>query len=316
VRRHAPTLLVLALLAATAVAFGVTERLKLERSPIAGPEITKVFSPVCECDEEEATIAFRLRERDTVSVSIVDGDLDVVRRLVVREAVPAARFETTWDGRDENGEVVPEGTYRPRLRLEGDRRTIVLPNPIRIDTTPPRVLRVDVDSGGFSPDGDGRNDKLSVGYRFSERAHGLLYLAERRVVRTLRQRPVSKLDWFGRVDERALPAGDYSFTLAAEDTAGNVSDGRTFTARIRYVELGRETIRVGARTRFGVRVTSDAQTIRWRFARATGRTRPGLLVLRAPRRPGRYTLFVEANGHGARATVVVRARAQTRRSAR
>ena len=41
--RIAPTLLVLALLAATAVAFGVTERLKLEQPPIAGPEVTKVF---------------------------------------------------------------------------------------------------------------------------------------------------------------------------------------------------------------------------------------------------------------------------------
>ena len=312
--RHAPTLLVLALLAATAVAFGVTERLKLERSPIAAPEITKVFSPVCECDEETATIAFRLRERDTVSVSIVDDDLEVVRRLVVRRPVAATRFETTWDGRDESGEVVPEGQYRPRLRLEGDRRTIVLPNQIRVDTTPPRVLDADFASVGFSPDGDGRKDKLTVRYRFSERAHGLLYLRERRVVRTLRQRPVSKLDWHGRVDERALPAGDYSFTLAAEDTAGNVSEGRTFTARIRYVELGRETIRAQARTRFGVRVTSDAETVQWRFARATGRTRPGLLVLRAPRRPGRYTLFVDANGHGARATVVVRPR--TGRNAR
>lgn len=306
--RHAPTVLVLALLAATAVAFGVTERLKLERSPIAGPEVTKVFSPVCECDEETATIAFRLRERDTVSVSIVDDDLEVVRRLVVRRRVPAAHFQTSWDGRDESGAVVREGTYRPRVRLENDRRTIVLPNPIRVDTTPPRVLGIDVDPLAFSPDGDARNDKLSVRYRFSERAHGLLYLREQRVVRTLRQRPVAKLDWFGRVDERALPAGDYSFTLAAEDTAGNVSEGRTFTARIRYVELGREAIRAQARTRFGVRVSSDAETVRWRFARATGRTRPGLLVLRAPRRPGRYTLFVDANGHGARATVQVRPR--------
>jgi hypothetical protein len=268
-----------------------------------------VFSPVCECGEEVATIAFRLREPDTVSVSIVDDDLELVRRLVTRRRVSAVRFETSWDGRDERGDLVAEGQYRPRLRLEGDRRTIVLPNQIRVDTTPPRVLRADVASVGFSPDGDGRNDKLTVRYRFNERAHGLLYLREQRVVRTRAQRPVWKLDWFGRVEERALPAGEYSFTLAAEDIAGNVSEGRTFTARIRYIELGRETIRAQARTRFGVRVTSDAETVRWRFARATGRTSPGLLVLRAPRRPGRYTLFVDANGHGARATVIVRPRA-------
>ena len=306
--RLAPTVLVLALLAATAVAFGVTERLKLEQPPIAGPSVTKVFSPVCDCDEEEATIAFRLRERDTISVSVVDEDGDVVRRLVERERMSAGRFETTWDGRDDAGDIVGEGTYRPRLRFESDRRVIVLRNPIRVDTTPPRVLQVEPRPARFSPDRDGRNDKLSVRYRFSERAHGLLFLGEQRVVRTKRQRPDDKLDWHGRVDNRSLRAGTYTFTLAAEDLAGNISDGRTFTVTIRYVELARSEIRAQARTRFGVRVRTDAAGVRWRFAGGTGRARPGLLVLRAPRRPGRYTLFVEANGHADRAEVRVVAR--------
>jgi hypothetical protein len=306
--RVAPTVLVLALLAATAVAFGVTERLKLEQPPIAGPEVTKVFSPVCDCDEEEARIAFRLRERDTISVAIVDEEGDVVRRLVERERMAAGRFETVWDGRDETGDIVGEGTYRPRLRFESDRRVIVLRNPIRVDTTPPRVLAVDVAPVRFSPDGDGRRDKLSVRYRFSERAHGLLFLGEQRVVRTRRQRPADKLDWSGHLNKRALRAGTYGFTLAAEDLAGNVSDGRSFTATIRYVELARRQIRARTRTRFGVRVRTDAASVRWRFAGGTGRARRGLLVLRAPRRPGRYTLFVEANGHGARASVRVLAR--------
>ena len=305
VSRLAPTLVVLVLLAATAVAFGVTERLKLEQPPIAAPEVTKVFSPVCDCDEEQATIAFRLRERDTVSLSIVDAEGDVVRRLVVREPRRAGRFETAWDGRDELGRVVPEGLYRPRLRLEDDRRVLVLRNPIRVDTTVPRVLELDAEPIRFSPDGDGRNDKLTVRYRLSERAHGLLFLGEQRVVRTRGQMPVAKLDWHGRVEGRPLPAGTYSFTFAAEDLAGNVSEGRGFAARIRYVELGRDSIRARARTRFGVRIRTDAASVRWRFAGGTGRARPGLLVLRAPRRPGRYTLFVEANGHGARADVRV-----------
>jgi hypothetical protein len=308
VTRLAPTLLVLAVLAATAVAFGVTERLKLEQPPIAGPEATKTFSPVCDCAKEEATIAFRLRERDTISVSILDDAGEVVRRLVVRELRAPGLFRTAWDGRDEAGEVVPEGTYRPRLRLEGDRRVIVLQNPMRVDTTPPRVLSFEAAPARFSPDGDGRNDKIAVSYRFSERAHALLFLGEQRVVYTLRQRPQDKLDWHGRVEKRPLPPGTYSFTLAAEDTAGNVSDGRSFSARVRYVELARETIRATARTRFGVRVLTDAASVRWRFAGGSGRARAGLLILRAPRQPGRYTLFVEVNGHAARADVRVTAR--------
>jgi FlgD Ig-like domain len=308
VTRLAPTAIVLVLLAATAVAFGVTERLKLEQPPIAGPEVTKVFSPVCDCDEEDATIAFRLRERDTISVSIVDAEGDVVRRLVVRERRPAGSFGTVWDGRDESGDVVAEGIYRPRLRLENDRRVIVLQTPIRVDATPPRVLDLDPQPARFSPDGDGRNDKIAIRYRFSERAHGLLFLGEQRVVRTRGQKAGAKLDWHGRVEKRPLPPGTYTFTLVAEDVAGNLSEGRRFTATIRYVELSRSSVRALARTRFGVRVLADAASFRWRFAGGSGRARPGLLVLRAPRRPGRYTLFVEANGHAARADVRVTAR--------
>lgn len=306
--RFAPTLVVVLLLAATAVAFAVTERLKLEGAPIAGPEVTRVFSPVCDCDEQRATIGFRLLRPDRVDVTIVDEDGRVVRRLVDGQSVGAERFSTSWDGRDDGRRVVPEGTYRLRLRLERQRRTILLPNVIRVDTTPPRVLDVRVSPPGFSPDGDGRNDKLTVQYRFSERAHGLLYLGERRVVRTRGQRPVAKLDWFGRVGGKPLPAGEYGFTLAAEDIAGNVGGGRTFPARIRYVELSRETVQVPAALRFSIRVRSDAQTVRWRFAGGTGSTAPGPLVLRAPRRPGSYTLFVDANGHGAKASVRVVAR--------
>lgn len=40
------TALVLALLAATVAAFAITERLKLERSPIYGTKVDKIFSPV------------------------------------------------------------------------------------------------------------------------------------------------------------------------------------------------------------------------------------------------------------------------------
>jgi hypothetical protein len=115
--------------------------------------------------------------------------------------------------------------------------------------------------------------------------------------------------WNGRIDGRAQPPGRYAITLAAEDLAGNVgAPSRPAAVEIRYVELGRALVRTKARARFGIRVLTDARTVKWRFARASGSAKPGLLVLRAPRKAGRYTLFVTANGHGARAVVVVRPR--------
>ena len=115
--RLLPIALVVALLVGTAAAFAVTERLKLVRSPIAAPEIDRVFSPVCDCERDEAAIAFRLREADRVDLAIVDGDGDVVRTLVRSRSAPVGRLEASWDGRDDAGNVVPEGAYRPRVHL-------------------------------------------------------------------------------------------------------------------------------------------------------------------------------------------------------
>lgn len=305
-RRLASLALVLGLLGATAVAFGVSERLKLERAPIGALEITKVFSPVCECDDSRATIGFTVRQAGRVSLSIVDRDGEVVRELVDRRSVPAAeRFEAFWNGRDEDGRIVREGVYRPRLRLSRDRRTIILPNPIRIDTTAPRVVAVSANSQFFSPDGDGRNDLVRVDYKLSEKASAMLFVNGVREVLTRFRPTEGKLDWNGRINGRPQRAGLYRLQVGAVDQAGNLA---THTepefVEISYVTLGRETIRARARTRFGVRVTTDAARFSWRFAGGTGEAEPGLLVLRAPR-AGRYTLFVEVNGHGAKARVIV-----------
>jgi hypothetical protein len=62
VSRHLRTVLVLLILGATAAAFVVTEDLKLEPDPLARPRIDRTFSPVCDCDQATAQIAFRLRE--------------------------------------------------------------------------------------------------------------------------------------------------------------------------------------------------------------------------------------------------------------
>ena len=132
-------LIVLALLGATAAAFAVTERLKLERSPITGTRVDRVFSPVCECARDVAVISFVLRRRETVTLDILDRDGRSIRTIVRNRREPAGRVSYTWDGRDNADRVVPEGVYRPRVQLERNGRTIVLPNPIRVDTTAPLI---------------------------------------------------------------------------------------------------------------------------------------------------------------------------------
>jgi hypothetical protein len=301
--------LVVALLAATAVAFALTEGLKLQPSPILGTSVPrKVFSPVCECDSETAEIRFRLRDRDTLDIQIVrDGTL--VRTIVPGREFGKGLVAVEWDGLDDRGRLVPDGEYRPRVRLHDAHRTIELPNPIRVDTKPPAILAATLRPPAFSPDGDGRRDKVIVRYRLGEPGRGLFFVGGKRRVVTKFPRERDKLFWEGLVGGKPVRAGVYPAALRAVDPAGNVSPPRPLgRLTVRFVELAADSARAVQGRRFRIRVRTDAATVRWRFAGGHGVATGDVLVLRAPRRPGFYTLFVEANGHGDKARVLVAAR--------
>jgi FlgD Ig-like domain len=302
------TLLVVLLLGGTAAAFAVTQGLKIEPSPILAPRIDKVFSPVCDCGTRLAGIRFRLRKPDRVQLDIVDSNGDVVRELVSGKRLRRGTVTYTWNGRDDQGQFVGEGVYKPRVHLADQHRTIDLPNEMRVDTTAPKITLVSVAPREFSPDGDGRRDRVVVAYKTSEPAHGVLLVDGTRVVFTRKQQQRSTLDWNGRVDGRVLAPGVHRLQLAAQDRAGNLSEaGKPFGVVLRYVALARDRIEAKAGTRFGVRVSADAP-MRWRLGAQEGTTKAGMLVVRAPRRPGRYTLVVHVGDHTARAAVIVRRR--------
>ena len=302
------TLLVVLLLGGTAAAFAVTQGLKIEPSPILAPRIDKVFSPVCDCGTRLAGIQFRLRKPDRVQLDIVDSNGDVVRELVSGKRLRRGTVTYTWNGRDDQGQFVGEGVYKPRVHLADHHRTIDLPNDMRVDTTPPTISLVSVAPREFSPDGDRHGDRVVVAYKTSEPAHGVLLVDGNRVVFTRKQQQRSTLDWNGRVDGKALAPGVHRLQLAAQDRAGNLSDaGAPFDVVVRYVALARDRLQAKAGTRFGVRVSADAP-VRWRLGAREGSAKPGLLVVPAPKQAGRYALVVRVGHHTARAAVIVRPR--------
>lgn len=313
-RRNATLLVVLALLVGSAAAFAVAERLKLERSPVAGPSIDKVFSPVCDCPQERARIAFRLRRADRLTLSLLDSTGNEIRTLVDHERAQKGRYEVTWDGRGDDGRLVSEGSYRPRIVLGDADRTIVLPNPIRVDVTRPVVVLRSVRPRVISPDGDGRRDVARARYRASERARVTLLVNGFQRVVSRSRRPAGQLEWHaGGSGVRRLPAGDYRLAVQAQDLAGNVSaPSRVAPVRIRYVELGADRLNVAPGARVRVRVHTDVRRVRWRLLRGAkvvaGGTAARTVAFRAPSPPGRYVLVVEAGSHEARSAIIVRRR--------
>jgi len=310
------TATVLGLLAATAVAFAITERAKLTLSPIASTKVTKIFSPAAyDAAHRTASIAFRLRTAERVTVWIEDRAGTRVRTLLpARPERRGARLDLAWDGFADDGELVPDGSYRPVVKLETSHRTIVLPNPIAVDTKPPRISVPHPLHPILSPDGDRHGDVFRVRYRVNEPAHAILYLRvdahERQIEFTLSKKPTGELEWNGKVPVgdgyRPARPGAYLLSVAAQDTAGNRSRPYPFAlANVRYVSLGRKRVVVAPGRRFAIRVSTDAPAVRWRLHGRSGVARRGTLHFRAPKRPGVYFLYVFVDAHAARAAVVV-----------
>jgi hypothetical protein len=304
VARFLPTLLVLALLGCTAAAFAVTEGLKLERSPIANTTVDKVVAPDS-LENAEAGIGFILRRPERLTVEIVNGSGDVIRVLARDRAAARGAQVFTWDGRDDSNRLVPDGNYRPRVHLARERRTIVLPNPIRMDATRPFIRLVSAAPRRFSPDGDFRRETVRIQYQTSERARAVLYVDGDRRTMVRRRVRAGKLDWGGRA-ARGLRHGPHLLRLRSIVFAGNLGpESRAVTVFVRYIDLRPGIVRVRTGRRFGFRVLTDAKSYSVHLGPLHAVRSGPLLILRAPE-PGRYTLRVAANGHVARARVVVR----------
>ena len=201
---------------ATATAFAVTQRLKLEPSPVSRTRVSDAFSPVCRCASKAANIEFSLRRADDLRIAVRVGTREVT---VAEGSFARGDVHVRWDGRDGSGEIVPDGIYYPLVQLERAGRTIDLPNPIRVDTIRPAIKFTSLRPRVFRPG----IEKLRVTYTVSEHAHALLFVDGRRRVFTNSTRLRGKLQWYGKVRGRAIRPGRHKLKLVAEDLAGNRS---------------------------------------------------------------------------------------------
>jgi hypothetical protein len=204
------------LIVATATAFAVTQRLKLEPSPISQTRVSDVFSPVCRCATKAANIEFSLRKADHLRIAVRTGAGDVT---VAKGSFAPGDVRVRWNGRDASGELVPDGVYYPLVELRRAGRTIDLPNPIRVDTIRPSIRLRSLRPRVFRPG----TEKLTATYTVSEHAHALLFVDGSRRVFTASKRLRYLLHWSGNVHGRAIRPGRHEVWLVAQDLAGNRS---------------------------------------------------------------------------------------------
>ncbi|MDQ1534240.1 MAG: hypothetical protein QOF28_2001 [Actinomycetota bacterium] len=302
------TAVVLALLTATALAFVVTERAKLEKSPITGTRVTAIFSPnAVDPKLKNAVVSFRLRTTQRIEAWIQDSNGSRVRLLQApRTFKRGTRVDLVWDGFTDTGTIVPDGVYMPVVKLS--HRIFVLPSEIRLDTKPPVITVRHPQYPILSPDGDGRHDSFTVPYRINERGNAILAVRGTQVEFTRCCKQVGELHWNGRLGNPPRPVrpGRYLLTVAARDEAGNQSKPFPFAiAQVRYITLARDRVVVRPGGKFALRVSADTPTVRWTLHGRSGTQRTGTLHFTAPKSVGVYRLYVTAGAHAASCTVVV-----------
>jgi flagellar hook assembly protein FlgD len=229
-----------ALVVATFGAFFAAQELKSQPGAIVEFRREPLFSPNQDGRKERATVRFELRRADTVTLTVVDADDDPVRELIRGERFAAFHeVRARWDGRDDDGERVPDGLYRFRVTLQEQGRSIVVPAATRLDTTPPspRILSVGPErepGAELLPRRDGQPARISYDapgrqavIRIFRTAPGATRLVLERDVPEGRGR----FDWDGTVDGRRVGPGTYLAVIESRDQAGNIG---------RSVELGEE----------------------------------------------------------------------------
>jgi hypothetical protein len=308
------------LVAGTLAAFLVTQRLKQTPRLVQTLSVTDVYSP--KIGYRKAGIRIRLKRTDDATVSVLNEDGDVVRRLVrnrrYRAGVPV---QLLWNGRDDAGAIVPDGPYRVRVGLRRQGRSVTLLDEIRIDGTPPRpIVRVQRPAGARGPlifplrGGEPVRFEVSNARIVGKPIYRVYRtdLRKRKAVTRLPAAPeATEGEWNGAIAEaRRPPEGTYVIAAQVRDRAGNVGSSFPFSrpragdppggagVTVRYLAGQAPPRAVAGGRRATVFVDARRAPYRWRLHRlgqtetlVRGRSRNPLLSVRAPRRPsGVYLL--------------------------
>ena len=198
--------------------------LRFEREP-------KSFSPTAEGAVNRARVGFVLREPTNVTFSVVDSEGAEVRRLVDSRRLPGdEELFFAWNGRDDEGRVVPDGVYRLRVEREGKGRAVTSGRRVRVDTKPAQLAIV---SARPRP---GARRAATPRRSACASAACAPPTPSLRVLRTGSGRPrewrgsprmaVAAARWDGRVRGRAAPEGEYVFERESPAT-GRATSGRS-----------------------------------------------------------------------------------------
>jgi hypothetical protein len=224
------------LVVATVAAFFATQQLKGE-FPLVIRFATKPahFSPNGDNYRDTTEVGFDLSRPASLTFMVVDAEGNEVRRLVSeRRLAGDAKHRFRWDGRDDNGHPVPDGTYRMRVVRRDESRVIDSVKNITVDRRPPQVTLKSAQPSVVATGLPGEMPSVTLRYRGPKNIAPIFRVfrtddGEPQIVRRFRGGPNRDGVWDGRVSTGPdgtgpAPEGDYAFTVAVRDAAGNLTE--------------------------------------------------------------------------------------------
>src|SRR3954451_17132601 len=194
------------MIAATLGAFVLAQQLKSD-FPLVLRFATKPahFSPNADGYRDTTQIGFDLSAPASVSFKVVDAEGNEVREIATGERLAGdAKHRWTWDGRDDNGNVVPDGTYRMRVVRRDESRVIDSVKEIDVDTVPPKATLVSAQPSVIATDLPGETPSVRLAYRGPQNRAPVIRVfrtvgGRPRIVRRFRGRPDRTATWDGQV---------------------------------------------------------------------------------------------------------------------
>jgi flagellar hook assembly protein FlgD len=325
--RRVATVLFALFVLATGGAFFVTQRLK--RST---PIVTRVFfqqsiGPLCRCEKSHVTLRFDLPKAQRVTVSLVNRQGEVVKTFADDVFLSKGTHPYRWDGRGDDGQVLPDGSYRLRVGLREEGRSVTAPRVLHVDTRPPRPRIVAVTPPTVVPGSPTRRGRARIRFVGPSNPAPVIGVwrtdggKARQVAGFEGRRGRQTASWDGLVNGKPAPEGAYAFSVTVQDKAGNKGSVPRRLPPVRREAVRRSGVSVAYFTLQGPLVPVRAGAIarftvgplprptRWRLAKygRGGTIRSGLshgstIAVRIPRDADADVYSLSATAGGRRAT--------------